>query len=513
MEIDPIMLDNNTEGQGMERESKFYMAFAFITLIAAYITVCLIPVGNNALGYLVLSAVFYAATLAVCLITGGKLNRGAVIALIFGMAFSVHAFIHGSSGFDIYPLFILSALAYGYFVVSLFGNNSGVLSGRFLLDVWKSVAFMFISFGNFFSDIFKPKGAKKHGRTILMAVCGIVAACILLVIVASLLSYDEHFVKMLPDLDIESIGEIFKKLIICVPLAALIYSVFASSRAHKMSCFSTEDAAERSARKMKVIPYLIVLLPAAALLALYVMFFISQWGYYMSAFGHTLPEGYSAAEYAREGFFQLCAVAGINAALIVLLGCFIKNEGRGTSLAVRIAQIVLAGATLILIATAVSKMLLYIDMYDLTRDRLCATLILIFMGLAFVFVILSAFIKKMKALPFILAAGLIMLLAFSFINTDRLIAKYNVDSYLSGKHQKIDTAYLAEDLGASGIIELKRLSIECGDETIRIEAEKQLKDAAKAERNYSRPWYAYDIPYIKAKEIIKEYLPANPKTN
>lgn len=510
METLPVELENNEE-MGMTRNSKLCMAFAFITLIAAYLFICLAPIPESPLGFLILSAAFYAVTLLICLLTGGKINRGAVIALVFGLAFSAYGFIQGYEHFRIFPQFILCAITYGYFVISLFGNNSGVLSGRFLLDIWKSVAFLFISFGALFSDIFKPKGAKKNGRAVLMTVVGIVAACILLIIVGSLLSYDAHFAKMLPDLDIESIGELFKKLILTVPVAAMIYSVFASSAAHKMSTFSSEDAADRSAKKMRAIPYLIILLPAAALLIMYAMFFVSQWAYYMSAFTHKLPEGYSAAEYAREGFFQLCAVAGINAAVIVLLGCFLKIDGKASETVVKIAKVLLAAATLILIITAISKMLLYIDMYDLTRDRLCATLILVFMGLAFIFVILSSLIRKMKALPFILVTGLVMLLAFSIVNTDRLIAKYNVDSYLSGKHEKIDMDYLQNDLSCSGMIELKRLSEECDDDVTRIEAENRLRNAATSEEFMSREWYRYDVSYFKAREILKEYAPTSPK--
>lgn len=497
------------EEQGMSRGSKLGMAFAFIVLIAAYFFACLVPVSRSPLGFLVLSAAFYIVTLVICLVSGGRINRGAILALIFGMAFALHEFIHGmslrSALFNIYPVFLLSMLAYGYFVISLFNNNCGELSGRFLLDLWKAIAYLFISFGAFFTDIFKPKGAKKHGKTILMVMAGIVAAFILAVIVGSLLSYDEHFYSMMPKLDIESIGEFIKRCIIAVPVAAMIYSVYASSREKKMSAFSSEEAAERSARKMKAIPYLIVLLPVAALLIMYVMFFISQRAYYVSAFTHKLPEGYSAAEYAREGFFQLFWVAGINGLLIVILGCFTKNEGKTSEGLIKAAKILLAGATLVLIITAISKMLLYIDMYDLTQDRLYATLILVFMGLSFIYVLLAAIIPKMKALPFILATGLVMALFFSFVNTDGFIAKYNVDSYLSGNHENIDLNYLERGLGSSGITELQRLIDNCDDASVINKAKDVLRRAAQVDIWTEREWYEYDIPYIRSLGILDKY--------
>jgi hypothetical protein len=510
MEINEIeAVEPIEEPAGITREGKLRLAFALIVLVASYVFVSIVPIVQNALGFFVLSAVFYVLTAVFALLTGGRLSLFSVCAFVFGLVFSFYRFgMNGSmdilSG-DLYPAFFLSGLAYVFFVVSLYDNHSRTLGGRFLLDLWKGFSYLFVSFGEFFTDLFKPKGAKKGSTNVLFAVIGIFVAVILLIIVGSLLSYDDNFAAMLPDFDIDDIAEYITRLILTVPVAGMIYSVYASSKANKLSKLSSEENMLRSAEKMKFIPAMLVILPVCALLIMYVMFFVSQWAYYVGAFTHKLPEAYSYAEYARKGFFELCAVAGINSALIIALSCFTKWEGK-TGGVLKALIVLLSAATLILIATAISKMALYIDAYDLTRDRLIATLILVFLTLAFIIVILFVFIKKMKALPIIIGVGLVMLLCFSLTNSDRLIAKYNVDSYLSGKHSSIDLEYLS-GLEYNGVPELKRLYENAGDEIVKNKAKEYLVNAKRDISEEDAKWYNICIPYLTAKKALAGFRP------
>ena len=498
------------EPKGLTREGKLRLVFALIVLAAAYLFVSCVPIIHNSLGFFVLSAVFYLLTLVFALLLGGRITLFSACALVLGLVFSFYRFGMNSSFYfdtiDLFPTFLLSALAYLFFVVSLFDNHSRTVGGRFLLDIWKGISYLFISFGEFFSDLFKPKGAKKGASSILTVIIGIFIAVILLIIVGSLLSYDENFDAMMQKFDVDEIGIYITKLIITVPVAAMIYSAFASSKANKLSDLSSEEKMLRSAGKMKFIPAMLVIVPACALLIMYVLFFVSQWAYYLGAFTRKLPQAYSYAEYARKGFFELCTVAGINAFLIAILSCFTKTEGKTVSV-IKVIIVLLSAATLVLIATAISKMALYIDAYDLTYDRLVATLILVFLAIAFIIVILSVLIKRMKALPFIIGVGLVFLLAFSLVNSDRLIAKYNVDSYLSGKHDSIDLDYLSDNLGFNGVPELLRLYENARDDGVRERAKECLVNLKRDIGREDVKWYNLNFPYMTAKKALKEFRP------
>ena len=479
---------------------------ALAVFIAAYLFVSLVPIRYAPLGFLLLTVCFYAATVVFALLRGGRLRAASVLAMIFGLGIAGYHFIRGGANtgfFDLFPVFCISGLTYAYFVMTLFDAHSGLIGSRFLLDICKGVAFHFVSFGSIFRDVFKsgPKD-KKRTSVVLGVIFGLVFAAVLLLIVGSLLSYDEHFTAMLPKLDIDDIAEIFGKLVLAIPISAIIYSIFDSSSKNKLPGISSEASRSAISGAVSFVPALLITLPVAAVLVMYVMFFISQWAYYMSAFTHTLPSGYSAAVFAREGFFQLLVVACINAALIIGMRCFMKRVSKAAQTAGDVLSVILSAATIALIITAMSKLLLYIDLYDLTQERLIAAIFLVFLALAFVFVILSVLIKKVKALPCILACALVLVFAYSVINTGRMVAEYNVDSYLSGRHENIDVSYLAEDLELNATEQLIRLRDNAKDAKVAAEASEAIAKHAAACRDKAIKWYQLSMPILNARRAV-----------
>ena len=408
--------------KGLTKNGVILMVFALFVFVCAYIFTCTVPISGMPFGFLALAAALFGGTLAVGLILGAKPDLFTFAAMLVGLAAAFSRVLNASFHFDLTPVFCITAVSYLFFALSLFSNHSRGLGGSFLLDIAKSFAYAFISFGEFFRAVFRPEGSRRNGRGVLYAVLGLLFALILVFAVAGLLSYDAHFADMLPKLDLDTVGEVLVKLFFAVPLAALAFSCFFSSLGRKLPALSDKQNTERIGSKLHVIPVLPVALPVAAVLAVYVMFFVSQWAYYVSAFTHVLPAGYSAAEYAREGFFSLLVVTVINAVLLTVLTVFAKKESRAGNTVVSILKLALCAATLVLIATALSKMFLYIDRFDLTRDRLIATLVLVFLAVCFIAVILSTLIRRVKALPIMTAAAALMLLAFFFAAPNRLIA-------------------------------------------------------------------------------------------
>lgn len=498
----------------VKRRGTIFFCLALCCFAAAYLMLSLVPINSSPIGFFVLSAVLYAVTIAACLMLKGRLGIWSFVFMILGLVLAFYGIFHEGSRYnltgsnfliDLFPVFFLSGICYSLFTLSLFGNNSGSLGGGFLLDMAKSAAYLFILFPSFFKCLFKPEGSKRSGRTFLFIIVGLIAAMVLVLIVGGLLSFDKHFTDMLPKLDFEIVVQTVLKLFFAVPLSAMLFSLFASSFGKKLPELSSSSSSDKVGKAVKVIPAPVIMIPVIAVLAVYVMFFISQWAYYMSAFTHELPDGYSAAEYAREGFFQLCAVAAVNAVLIAVLSCFIKRTGKAGEIVEKSLRIFLSVASLILIATAISKMVLYIDMYDLTRIRLIVTLFLVFLAAAFIFTILSALIKRFKAIPAIVVTGAVMLAAFSLVNVNGLIAKYNVDMYLNGKHENIDVEYIQDDLGFSAVPELKRLYENANDAAVKKEAHDALKQAKHDLYELELKWYEKSIPVFKAEKILEDW--------
>lgn len=97
------------------------------------------------------------------------------------------------------------------------------------------------------------------------------------------------------------------------------------------------------------------------LLVAYALFTYVQFGY---LFGGTLPIDLTYSQYAREGFGQFLAVTLINFTVLGL--SLAKSEPRR---AIRVFQALLIAASLIVLASAGWRMLLYVGAYGLTIRR------------------------------------------------------------------------------------------------------------------------------------------------
>lgn len=105
---------------------------------------------------------------------------------------------------------------------------------------------------------------------------------------------------------------------------------------------------------------------------LYVAFFILQGSYLFGAFVGKLPEGFIVAEYARQGFFEMCKVMVVNYALLWLATRMVNADGGGGRV-FRIFCLVLLAESLIFSLIAFSKLALYISVYGFTPLRLQST--------------------------------------------------------------------------------------------------------------------------------------------
>ena len=112
--------------------------------------------------------------------------------------------------------------------------------------------------------------------------------------------------------------------------------------------------------------------------------------------------------------------------------------------------------TLILIATALSKMVLYINAYGMTRNRILATWMILLLAVIFILSLIQVFCRKFPIAMAILVACVLFALVLFLPNIDGMIANYNVDAYLSGNLSSVDVAALC-DLDYAAVPALSRL--------------------------------------------------------
>lgn len=165
-----------------------------------------------------------------------------------------------------------------------------------------------------------------------------------------------------------------------------------------------------------------------------------------------LPRGWSYAEYARQGFFQLLFVCLFNVGLVLFCtGYFRKSK------VLQLLLTVISGCTYIMIASSAYRMILYISKYHLTFLRVFVLWALLVIAIVLGAVIVYIWNSEFVLFRFVLISVSVGYLCFSLMHPDYWIAKYNIYQYEQGA--EMDLYYLTIDLSADASLPLYELSV------------------------------------------------------
>jgi hypothetical protein len=393
---------------------------------------------------------------------GFRQNRLSVLCLVVMLAGSLPFALYAPTG--IYPVLLLFDIAVALLWVMYTCRTSaaGHLSGYILPDLINQV--FVVPFNNF-PGAFRALafGVKNRGtdRRGLHSVIGLVVSIpVIIGVVVLLMNSDARFAAVIGDIadavNLAGFGHYLAELLIGIPVACYLFgSLFGNS--HKRYTDSiTKQATDTSLAAARRIPRAAVAAPLVALTAIYALFFVVMAGYLFSAFSGGLPAEYTYAEYARKGFFELLGVAAINLFIVAFVYLFARRGAGEFPRFLRALTGAVSAMTILLILTAASKMMLYVDTYGLTRPRLYTLwFMLLLLGVFAILVIWHA--RPFNAgRPIVLLFAVLVLCLF-LGNSDGVIAGYNVDRYLTGQTDAVDTEELAEmsDAVVPYLIELK----------------------------------------------------------
>ncbi|MCC8069086.1 MAG: DUF4173 domain-containing protein, partial [Ruminococcus sp.] len=195
----------------------------------------------------------------------------------------------------------------------------------------------------------------------------------------------------------------------------------------------------------RVCPSLGVYSALTPLCILYIMYIVSQIGYFTNAFNGTLYGEYTYSEYARRGFFELTVIVCINLIVISIANISCKRLGNSyhdkKPLVLRVYGIAFSIFTLFIISTAMSKMFLYINEYGLTRLRVYTSWFMILLGLVFIIMVVREF-KEFNLSSAYKIMFTIMFGILCFSSVDRVIATTNIWLYENNKIENLDISDL-----------------------------------------------------------------------
>ena len=170
---------------------------------------------------------------------------------------------------------------------------------------------------------------------------------------------------------------------------------------------------------------LIAIIIASTVTIVYTLFCLIQIIYLFGG-KMTLPEGYTYAEYAREGFFQLLFICILNLVL-VLVGMELFKKNR----VLQILLTVISVCTYIMIASSAYRMLMYIDSYNLSFLRVAVLWALAALTVLLSGLVLHIYKEEIRLFPFFVTVVTLFYLGFGFSHPDYYIALYNLNHYMT----------------------------------------------------------------------------------
>lgn len=519
-----ILYDNLNTETICKQEKSFSLTesiFAWLCYFCSYVFCRCFPVFVYPLGGFIFISLIYLISIVFLKIEKLKFNISSIIVGLSGFIISLSLLITTNSFLHFWS-FLYAFASYCYFVYAVLNNRiEKGFSNLILLDFFKALIILpFASLGKIFIAMFTGK-AKASGKLIGKIFLGIAITIIPTIIVVSLLSYDSNFIDLLDkiiDFDILNIFSHISSFGFAIPISMYFFGLYASSSENKGKDTINADACKKAYQSTKFVPSITVVIAVIPLVFLYVVFFISQWEYYVSGFIGTLPNEFSYAEFAREGFFELCVVSVINFIIIISIVLFMKRDITRPSIILKIITVVFSLCTLILISTAIAKMFMYIQSYGLTPKRVYATWLMILIGAIFIVIIISQFISRLKAVAISFVITVVFLTVLSLSNVDGMIAKYNINRYIDGSLNTVDMCAM-EDLGDAAIPELVRLaehldnmynsnisSDEClvDDELYNLLYNKLHSTARKYKHTENHSVFEENIAIFRAKSALKK---------
>lgn len=238
-------------------------------------------------------------------------------------------------------------------------------------------------------------------------------------------------------------------------------------------------------------------LPLVVLNLLFAAFLAIQLTVLLGGYDKVMAEtDLSYSQYAREGFWQLLWATLLTLLVIALALRWAPRGGARDRTLVRGVLGTLCLLTLVVVASALRRMDLYVDAYGLTRLRISVAAVELWLGVILV-LIMAAGVLGAKMLPRAVAASAAVgVLVFGLISPDGLIAEQNVERY--SRHHSIDIEYL-RGLSADAVPALDTLP-----EPLRSCA---LEEIQRSLRNSDEPWYATSWGEARARDILGDWDP------
>ncbi|MCL2756669.1 MAG: DUF4173 domain-containing protein [Coriobacteriia bacterium] len=436
------------------------------------------------------ATLFFIVLLAICFVylwqKGIKQNKASLVMLAVAILGACPFVLNGARDINALLLLFEGCMCLLWVAYSCRTVIAPYLSGFVIGDLFSQV--FIVPFGNFgraFASIIKGvRSSNKEGRriwkTIAIALIGLVVTIpIFAIVIVLLINSDDGFYNftknIFENIDMDRIVSYGFEFLGGIPIACYVFGAMYGNAYKRFTGALKYESLNKGFQKAHALPRVALYAPLVCFVVVYIVYFITMGSYLFSALNGELPASFTYAQYARQGFFELCGVAFINLLILAITYLLARREASSFPVALRILTGSISLLSCLLIVTAMSKMALYIGTYGLSPLRVYTSWFMVL--LMFTFLILCIWhIRPFNAAQPIIVVTIILTLALGLTNTDGIVARYNVDRYLGGQTTLIDVDLLAR-LNDGALPPLYDLAERAPDAEVR-------KEAREAIRNY-----------------------------
>ena len=412
---------------------KTNVAFAWISILLGYLMMLAWPGTQYPLGMFLFTAICYGVTFYYMKKQGGYLRGSRLTLPVSALALNFGLLVNSNSTV-ISAVVTYSFFAYVLWVYTAFDGEKDRSPFDPYLVPGLGKALIVLPFGNFFSVFescsqIKSSAGKQITKTLLRILLGLAIAVVPTIVIMLLLSFDEGFSRIVDkifDFDLSGIFRHIGKFILGIPVAMYLFGLLYAASSGRYGRGISREKCDNAAKKVRFAPVAMVCAALTPIIFLYGIFFFAQLEYFISAFSGNLPAHFTYAQYAREGFFQLCVVSFLNLIMLACAYLFCRRQDKAP-LILRLYCTVLSALTLVLITTALSKMIMYIDTYGLTVKRVLASWFIILLATIFICVVIAIYVKKFNLTKSLFVVFLVLFSLLVFCNIDGMCNYYNAN--------------------------------------------------------------------------------------
>ena len=195
--------------------------------------------------------------------------------------------------------------------------------------------------------------------------------------------------------------------------------------------------------------------------ALFFVFAAFQVAYLFVGDASSPASGYTFAEYARRGFFELVVVASLTLALVMALTRWTRRETRVAQTVFRASTSLMVVLTLIILSSAMRRLSLYEDAFGYTLLRVHTHVFMVALGAALAWRAVTLWWKPERFAVGAFATALGSVLVLNFLNPEAFIVRHNLERY--ARTGSLDTE-MFYDLSADAVPGLVQVEATIGVE-------------------------------------------------